>query len=163
MVHGPLTTYQAGAAYGTRARRASLSCLKLNPATEAARWRAAHADHGGVHDLWQAVRDRGWRVEIRELRADVGGIEGFTVPCEVHGFRICVDDRSSGAIEGEGEQSPVTLFRLAHEVAHTFFYRPGRPPTRPAPPSPEEEAFCDLFADALLGPGFARPSDCHRT
>jgi hypothetical protein len=43
-------------------------------------------------------------------------------------------------------------FVLAHELGHTFFYRPGRPPTRSRPADRLEERFCHRFATALLVP-----------
>lgn len=43
-------------------------------------------------------------------------------------------------------------FVLAHELGHTFFYRPGRPPTRHRPADRFEERFCHRFATALLVP-----------
>ncbi len=46
-------------------------------------------------------------------------------------------------------------FRVAHEFAHTFFYRRGVPPRRAHHPGRVEEQFCDRFAAALL----VRPSD----
>lgn len=43
-------------------------------------------------------------------------------------------------------------FVLAHELGHTFFYRPGRPPTRTRPVDRFEERFCHRFATAFLVP-----------
>jgi len=44
-------------------------------------------------------------------------------------------------------------FRIAHEIAHSFFFdRRTRPPARVVSPSAEEELFCDEFASALLVP-----------
>jgi hypothetical protein len=69
--------------------------------------------------------------------------EGFTafVDCELW-------DRAASA-----EWARKRLrFVLAHELAHTLFYRPGRPPTRASAPNDAEERFCDAFATFLLVP-----------
>ncbi len=43
-------------------------------------------------------------------------------------------------------------FVLAHELGHTFFYRPGRRPTRTRRANAAEESFCHRFATSLLVP-----------
>lgn len=46
-------------------------------------------------------------------------------------------------------------FVVAHELGHTVFYRPGRPPSRIDPVDKREERFCHRFATALLLPAEA--------
>jgi Zn-dependent peptidase ImmA (M78 family) len=48
-------------------------------------------------------------------------------------------------------------FRVAHEIAHSFFYAraPRQLPVRPGPASEAEEDFCDVFARELLLPSAA--------
>lgn len=68
------------------------------------------------------------------------------------GFHALVDE----ALLRDSEEGPAgrrrLRFVLAHELGHTFFYRPGRPPTRRHPPDHQEEQFCQRFATALLVP-----------
>ena len=42
-------------------------------------------------------------------------------------------------------------FLVAHELGHTLFYQQSNRPVRPSMPSADEERFCDLFAERLLG------------
>jgi hypothetical protein len=120
----------------------------LGPEASARAWLEAVPVRGRF-SVWKAVRARGWHAEIRPLRADRGGVEAFVVPCSQRQFRFVVDDSSSDLSRG-GERSRVAEFRLAHEVGHTLFYKPGAPPTRRRPPDADEERFCDDFARALL-------------
>lgn len=87
------------------------------------------------------------RVEIRrvELDPEVAGTPALLAPVE-GGFR---------AIFARCFQAPPEIVRLilAHEIGHTLFYdRAGSTPRRQLPTTPEEEIFCDRFADALLLP-----------
>jgi len=105
-------------------------------------------------------------VEFRrgQLRTAEGGCEALLVPLRSGGFRIVVD-----ATPRDGWcQTPIriraevaahrTRFRIAHELAHTFFYaRPGGRPARVFPGgSTAEEGFADEFARELLAPSPAR-------
>ncbi len=130
--------------------RRPASSIRLDPVEEASRWRTRWSPPDGF-DVWSAVRARGWQADLRPLRAPDGGIEACTIPSALYGFRFMVDDRVAGQLgPGRGEQSEVARFRLAHEVGHTLFFRPGTPPSRRVPPTEDEERFCDDFATALL-------------
>lgn len=85
--------------------------------------------------------------------------EALLVPAEGNRFGICVDPTPAG---GWAQVRPSLRseirrhrfrFRVAHEIAHTFFYDRTMPePQRTLPPSTEEELFCDEFARSLLLP-----------
>jgi len=68
------------------------------------------------------------------------------------GFHAVVDDQvwKRAAESASGRQR--LRFVIAHELGHTFFYRPGSPPTRRQPPDRLEERFCHRFATSLLVP-----------
>jgi hypothetical protein len=122
--------------------------------------------HDGTLDIWRSMESFGWKVELRQLRASEGGLQACLIPSEQGGFVVWVDDRPSPSEAASGEaggkrgpNSPLVRFRLAHELAHTFFYEAGRPPTRRTPPDAAEEAFCDSFAALLL---VEQPADARR-
>jgi len=77
--------------------------------------------------------------------------EALLIPSLAGGFEIFVDPRP-------GQKDAATTrrrmrFRIAHEIAHSFFYdRTSRVATRRATPGRPEEVFCDRFAAALLVP-----------
>ena len=135
MVYGPLSTLDREG-YGRSRPRSGRT-----PQRAAEDWARVHWPTSPF-DLWRAVAHAGWEVHLRPLRALEGGVEAYTVPSEKCGFTFVVDPRVTDTATVE--------FRLAHEVGHTLFYRPGHPPTRSRPPSLAEEAFCDAFAAALL-------------
>jgi hypothetical protein len=62
-----------------------------------------------------------------------------------------VDRRPDGVVRAAHRRR--YRFRIAHEIAHSFFYdRRTSPPLRTRPPSSSEEGFCDAFAASLLLP-----------
>jgi len=68
------------------------------------------------------------------------------------GFHALVDSLLWDRAEA-GENGRRRLrFVLGHELGHTFFYRPGPPPTRASTPDRLEEQFCHRFATSLLVP-----------
>lgn len=95
-----------------------------------------------------------------ELMSDIGGAEAMLVPVDENAFVIVVDPRPYGgwrpmaAMERSVLERRRLRFRVAHEMAHSFFYRreSGRAPRRTDAPSQHEERFCDEFAAALLLP-----------
>ena len=107
-------------------------------------------------DVWRGVEQRGWQVEIRPLRAPEAGLQACLLPSAEYEFVIWVDDRPSPSEEEDpsapdrGPNSPLVRFRLAHELAHSLFYRSGRPPTRRTRPDALEEDFCDQVAALIL-------------
>lgn len=102
--------------------------------------------------------DQGWTTDRLPLAAAAGGLQACLLPFR-EGFRLVVD---CGIGPGEGWQAfgggarllrkALYRSRLAHELAHTFFYRAGRPPARLGRASSLEEKFCDDFSAALLAP-----------
>jgi hypothetical protein len=101
-------------------------------------------------------------IEFRrgQLRTAEGGCEALLVPLRCGGFRIVVDatPRDGWCQTPIGIRAKVaahrTRFRIAHELAHTFFYaRTGGRPTRLFPGGTKaEEEFADEFARVLLAP-----------
>jgi hypothetical protein len=100
------------------------------------------------------------RADLRTVR---GGCEALLVPLPSGSFRIVVDPTPrNGWVETPVNQRAAlarhrTRFRIAHELAHTFFYRrKGGRPTRTIPAgSAAEEEFADEFARRLLAPADA--------
>lgn len=104
---------------------------------------------------------RAGRFEVSQeiLSGAAGQQEALLVPLDNDRFGICVDPTPRG---GWSRVSPTLRvevrrhrfrFRVAHEIAHTFFYdRTSTRPRRLLPGSAEEEAFCDEFARSLLLP-----------
>ncbi len=68
------------------------------------------------------------------------------------GFRAVVDSVIWERAKRDAIGRRRLRFVLAHELGHTFFYRPGRPPRRTRPPDRLEERFCNRFATSLLVP-----------
>jgi hypothetical protein len=101
-------------------------------------------------------------IEFRQgsLHPEHGGCEALLVPLRSGSFRIVVDATPRG---GWGETPTAirpsvarhrTRFRVAHELAHTFFFtrRAGQPVRLFPGGSAAEERFADEFARALLAP-----------
>lgn len=114
-------------------------------------------------DVETIARRLGVEVVSAKLAATSGGQDALLVPRANGGFRIVVDpavDRET-CTEAHHWRDPGDLkravwrWRLGHELAHTLFYRPGRPPRRRRPWSSAEEDFCDAVADELLVPQVA--------
>lgn len=103
-----------------------------------------------------------FRIRHRTLGSVVGGHEAMLLPQPRNAFQIWVDPTPSGGWQGrpltalhETERHR-TRFRVAHEIAHSFFFRrEGGTPKRVVPDSPRQEAFCDAFAGGLLVPPVA--------
>jgi IrrE N-terminal-like domain len=95
-----------------------------------------------------------------DLATGAGGCEALLIPMANNQFRVSVDPTpSSGwgartALRRSDVARQRTRFRVAHELGHTLFYEraPGRTPRRTRQGGPQEEAFCDRFAQALLIP-----------
>jgi hypothetical protein len=85
--------------------------------------------------------------------------EALLIPMEDNRFGICVDPTPPGgwrrvrpSVRGELRRHRFR-FRVAHEIAHSFFYdRTTATPQRTLPSSEAEELFCDEFARSLLIP-----------
>jgi hypothetical protein len=83
------------------------------------------------------------------------------IPLRSGRFRIVVDPTPAAGWGGLTDDQQAILarhrtrFRVAHELAHTFFYRTsGGRPTRLFPAGSDvEEQFADEFARSLLAPG----------
>lgn len=105
-------------------------------------------------DVAGFIRACGWTFEHRSLAAAAGALEACLLPSG-SGFHVVVDPaptpRTRWASRFENDSARLR-FRLAHELGHTIFYRPGVPPTRVGRPTEDEELFCDRFGAALLIP-----------
>lgn len=98
-------------------------------------------------------------IRVADLGLSHGGREALLVPQVGNRFSILVDKRFD---PGSGDTGAAAVavrrrqwrFRVAHEIGHTLFYdrAPGQAPSRVGKGGPEEEAFCDRFAAALLLP-----------
>jgi len=93
------------------------------------------------------------------LDAKSGGNEALLIPSAEGGFEILVDPWSAASLPEQSEVARHYVsrrrlrFRIAHEIGHSFFYdRRIRPAKRLLRHSAAEEAFCDVFASALLVP-----------
>lgn len=104
--------------------------------------------------------------EVSTIHLDVprGGAQGFLIP-RTDGFLIEVDPEPSGGWGSVRAALRLDLsrhrrrFLIAHEIAHTLFYRSGPDgPRRAVAASAAEEDFCDALARALLVPQVAAAS-----
>jgi hypothetical protein len=118
-----------------------------------------HDPCGPVADLREICRAGRFRVFERELSGRQAGIEAALLPQARNRFHIWVDPTPPGGWDKiDPGLRPVVRrhrlrFRVAHEIAHSFFYRrDGGEPSRLALDSPEQEEFADAFASALLLP-----------
>jgi hypothetical protein len=96
------------------------------------------------------------QVSVRRRTLKVGRARhvAMLVPTR-NGFTALVDaELWDRAAEVEAARRHLR-FVLAHELAHTLFYEPGSPPSRPSVPDAAEERFCDGFATFLLVPARA--------
>jgi hypothetical protein len=112
-------------------------------------------------DVGSVVAAEGWRLVRSEMLDRTGhGREAALAPSAKWEFVVRVDPRWSASDRWEapfhgGDTTAVQALRIAHEVAHTFFYSEavdGGAPRRAYPSTATEESFCDAFADALLVP-----------
>jgi hypothetical protein len=108
------------------------------------------ADEWSVVSPGDAVLAAGWQVKRRRFAADARDVRSLLIPRLQGGFSILVN--SSRELTGNE-----TDWLIAHEYAHSLFYRPGDPPARIIRPSVDEEGFCDRVADRIVGIG-CRPS-----
>jgi IrrE N-terminal-like domain len=112
-----------------------------------------------LSDFRTICRAGSFEVSQITLSAAAGQQEALLIPMDGNRFGICVDPTPRGgwsrirpAIRGKLRRHR-HRFRVAHEIAHTFFYdRTAGRPRRLIAGSPEEELFCDEFARALLVP-----------
>lgn len=100
------------------------------------------------------------KVRVAELGGATGGQEALLVPLPGNRFGISVDPTPFRGWNGVPQALRSSLrrhrlrFRVAHELAHTFFYARTRndTPQRRLLDSREQEDFCDLFSRSLLVP-----------
>jgi hypothetical protein len=89
----------------------------------------------------------------RNLAVNGGAHEALLVPAADGWFDILVDPDRTQTVRSERTSEHRLRFRVAHEIAHSFFYdRSVLPATRATRPSDREEGFCNSFATALLLP-----------
>jgi hypothetical protein len=120
-------------------------------------WGLGPAD--SVPDLSPLLAAGDFDLSVADLAVDRGGYEALMFPALDGRLHIRVDTRpktawgtESDELRGQTRRHRLR-FRVAHEVAHSFFYeRNARGARRRRGASPAEERFCDLFASALLLP-----------
>lgn len=98
-----------------------------------------------------ACRAAGVSVTRRPLNVGDGRHTAMLVPTS-RGFTAAVDSRLWDRALTAAAARRHVRFVLAHELAHTFFYEPGSPPSRRSAPDRLEESFCHHFATLLLVP-----------
>lgn len=108
----------------------------------------------------KAICVAGGFVARKLLQSDDSSVcEAMLVPRVSGGFEIFVDSGLSDPQAPERVRRHRRRFRVAHEIAHSFFYnRSSTPAKRVLPGSEQEERFCDAFASALLVPPIAARS-----
>jgi hypothetical protein len=111
-----------------------------------------------LSDLRSVANAAGATIEHADLDAIRSGLQALLAP-RPGGFDIFVDPSveldvdEPRATVSEDLKRHRTRFRVAHELAHTFFYdRDAHAPTRLLDDTDRQEAFCDRFAAALLLP-----------
>ena len=83
-----------------------------------------------------------------------GGLRAVLIPLLDGGFSVLVDpDLTPSEVESGADAMCVRKLRLAHELAHSFFYADGAPPVRIVAPGLDEESFCERFAEAVVSRG----------
>jgi len=111
-----------------------------------ARWSA------GPRTCRQQIIDTGWTVLIQQLNAAHDGLKALLLPRRCGGFTFIVDPTPTPAERAAGITSAdVIEWRLAHEYAHTFYYRHTPITRRSGAPQVSEELFCDAFATSMSG------------
>lgn len=94
----------------------------------------------------------GWRYREGPIGSGTSTIESILVPLTRGGFSVIVNADLVPSSEH-------AIWLTAHEIGHSFFYAPGRPPRRIIPVTAEEEEFCDAFADRLIWTAASAASD----
>lgn len=94
----------------------------------------------GVSTVAQAVECLGWPVRTRRLSEAGSTIQSLLVPRLGGGFSIVLN-------ADHNLTDSKTHWLMAHEFAHSLFYYGQTPPRRIIPHSPQEEDFCDAFAE----------------
>ena len=98
------------------------------------------------------------RVRVVSLSSAAGGTEAQLAPIDDDSFVICVDPMPRADVTAvSGCRADVlrrrVSFRIAHELAHTFFFwRGAGRPAQSLRITPALERFCDVFAAELLLP-----------
>lgn len=103
-----------------------------------------------------------FEVEHTTLRGASRGLQGLLIPEREGHFRLLVDPEPPGGwntvdpkVRGDLERHR-SRFLIAHELAHSFFYKQTAYGLQPqVPASPDQEVFCDEFARSLLLPSSA--------
>lgn len=95
----------------------------------------------------------GWPIVSETLGSARGSHRAMLIPRSGGGFTAVVDPELTAEEDASGAHPmAVRRFRLAHELAHSFFYSDGAPPKRLVRLSADEENACDWFAAALEEP-----------
>lgn len=111
---------------------------------------------GDIRDLCRVGR---FCLRERRLGGARGGLEAVLAPAARDRFEIYIDPEPPGGWARIPPHLKVSLqrqrlrFRVAHEIAHSFFYeRNGAVPRRRLAGSEQQEEFCDRFAAEFLLP-----------
>lgn len=97
------------------------------------------------------IASLGWSLRSERMDASIGGVRALLIPLRRGGFTLVVDpDPSPDELKRGVPPNVIRAWRIAHELAHTFFYSLGSPPRRRIPLSDAEEHFCDAVASALV-------------
>src|SRR4051794_1777028 len=104
-------------------------------------------DTSPLLDLEPLLAAGNFRVQVADLQPERGGYEALLIPLRNDGFRIVVDPTPPDGWDHLDERARAIVhrrrlrFRVAHEVAHGFFYERSsdRPPHRALPPNATEE------------------------
>lgn len=112
----------------------------------------------GTVDVESILRALGHTVQVKHLRASVGGLEACVVPLSSGAFAFTCDDAPTPSEAPEVADLPDARrfrvsFRLAHEYAHTLLAPAGRGLRAQHKTDSLEEAACDAFAALLLCDG----------
>jgi hypothetical protein len=90
-----------------------------------------------------------WSVRAKDLGSRDGGHKALLIPLFDGGFSILIDPEPPNEANAP-DRLNWWQWRVAHELAHSIFYRPGTPPKRAVSYVREEEEFCDGFAAGVL-------------
>jgi len=109
------------------------------------------SDLFGARTASEAATCMGWRTKRRALAEGGSSIRSLLIPMLGGGFSIVVNDEHCPS-DDEVE------WLVAHEFAHSLFYTGREPPCRIVAHTPQEEVFCDRFADCVTAPLQPRPN-----
>jgi hypothetical protein len=107
-------------------------------------------------DPYAWAKPGGFKIEDECLAALNGDIEALCIPMERNRFLLWIDSAHPADQKCAPDAATLAarkLFRLCHEIGHSFFYAriTGRRPYHISSDFDGEERFCDAFARRLTG------------